>query len=239
MKKLLTLLVFISFLGLMQLLISCSEPDSDSNPASEETMGEATFWLASDLGLGNIAVTCDGATEIITGYYTSTPDCGSSSSANFSLSPGTHAYSANAGTVNWNGSITVTAGSCSKLELLYNGENIPGNELLNGNWMSSAGNGITISGTQGVFYAFSTNWQTAANGGYVSFGTAKLKNITATGTNQWSCNDLFLTTTNGTIDGVMWSSDGTINMNSNGNSITVISTGPVSGNVGNVVYTKQ
>jgi hypothetical protein len=41
--------------------------------------------LATDLGVGNITVICNGMTQIITGYYPSTPSCGASSSANFNM----------------------------------------------------------------------------------------------------------------------------------------------------------
>jgi hypothetical protein len=90
-----------------------------------------------------------------------------------------------------------------------------------------------------VFYTFSSNWQTAANGGYVNIGTVKVKNITSLNNNQWSCRDLWMTATNGIINGTQWSNDGTISMNANGTVITVTSTGPVSGLAGSVVYNKR
>lgn len=112
------------------------------------------------------------------------------------------------------------------------------NHELNGKWLSSAGVGLTISGTQGVFYSFSTNWQTAANSGYISIGNAKLRNISVTSPNQWNCQDLWLKATNGNIDGVMWSTDGTITMSADGSTIAVTSTGPISGTSGTNTYTR-
>jgi len=49
---------------------------------------------------------------------------------------------------------------------------------------------------------------------------------------------LYLTTTNSQIDGVIWSNDGSITMGADGQSITVTSTGPVSGNVGSTIYNR-
>jgi hypothetical protein len=239
MKKLFRIVVVIAFLGTMQFQSSCSEPDTDSDPVPADTEGDATFWLATDLGVGNITVICNGMTQIITGYYPSTPSCGASSSANFNMPPGTYNYTASAGNTTWNGTISITAGGCSKLQLIGSGGAGPANNVLNGNWKSSGGLGITISGNQGVFYTFSSNWQTAANGGYVNIGTVKVKNITSLNNNQWSCRDLWMTATNGIINGTQWSNDGTISMNANGTVITVTSTGPVSGLAGSVVYNKQ
>ena len=109
---------------------------------------------------------------------------------------------------------------------------------LNGNWLTSGGTGITISNTTGVFYSFSNNYQIAANGGFISIGGLKIKNIININSTKWSCLDLYLTTTNGVINGKKWSTDGTITMSSDGKSITVVSTGPVSGNVGSTTYAR-
>ena len=80
------------------------------------------FWIASDLGLGAITVSCNGSTKTFNSYYTSgAPSCGATGAANFTLNPGTYAYSASAGSVTWNGNITVTTGGCSKLQLTYSG----------------------------------------------------------------------------------------------------------------------
>ena len=56
--------------------------------------GQAMFWTASDLGCGNISVTCNGTTLLVTGYNQNAPACGSSNSATFTLAPGTYNYSA-------------------------------------------------------------------------------------------------------------------------------------------------
>ena len=107
---------------------------------------------------------------------------------------------------------------------------------LDGKWLSSAGVGIIISGNSATLYAFSPNWEIAKNKGYVDVGSVKMKDISKVNNTKWNCKDLYLTTTNGQIDGVTWSFDGTITMSSDGKSITATSTGPVSGNVGSIVY---
>lgn len=244
MKKILRLSVFVGLLSLISFQSSCSEPEPETEPDTiiKSTTGDATFWLASDLGVGNITVTLNDVSKIITGYYTSTPSCGADSSANFSLSPGTYTYNASAGNTIWKGTIIITSGECSKMQLTRSGENGgsgSGNGVLNGKWMSSDGTGITISGTQAIFYSFNPAFQTAAKSGYVSIGNAKLKDIVSLKVSQWSCRELYLTSTNGIIDGVKWSNDGTLSLNSNNNVLTLTSTGPVSGNKNVTVYTKQ
>lgn len=109
---------------------------------------------------------------------------------------------------------------------------------LDGKWLSSGGVGIIISGNIGTMYSFSPNWEIAKNKGYVDVGTVKMKDIVKVNDTKWNCKDLYLTTTNGQIDGVIWSKDGTIIMSTDGKSITATSTGPVSGNVGSIVYNR-
>jgi len=48
---------------------------------------------------------------------------------------------------------------------------------INGKWLSSGGLGVNISGSSGTFYSFNSNFQTAANKGYVQLGSLYLKNI--------------------------------------------------------------
>lgn len=112
------------------------------------------------------------------------------------------------------------------------------NLSLDGKWLNSAGVGIIISGNSGTLYSFSPNWEIAKNKGYVDVGSVKMKDIVKVNDTKWNCRDLYLTTTNGQIDGVTWSFDGTITMSADGKSITATSTGPVSGNVGSLVYNR-
>ena len=89
-----------------------------SGSSNTTTTGQAMFWLASNLGCGTIAVTCNGIVRNITGYSSSgAPACGASSSANFDLSAGTYSYSAKCNSISWNGTITVAANGCSKVQL--------------------------------------------------------------------------------------------------------------------------
>lgn len=84
--------------------------------------GQAIFWTASDLGVGSITVTCNGSTRTVSSYYSSgAPSCGASGAANFTLNPGTYSYSASGGSLTWSGTINITIGGCSKLQLTGNG----------------------------------------------------------------------------------------------------------------------
>ena len=85
------------------------------------TTGQGMFWIASDLGCGNITVVCNGISRTITGFYSSLPACGASGSATFSLSPGTYSYTASCTGKTWNGTITITVGGCSTVQLTSSG----------------------------------------------------------------------------------------------------------------------
>ena len=79
------------------------------------------FWIASDLGCGNITVVCNGITRTISTIYATSPPCGTSGTATFDLSPGTYAYTASCSGKNWSGNITITAGGCQKVQLTSSG----------------------------------------------------------------------------------------------------------------------
>jgi hypothetical protein len=83
--------------------------------------GQIMFWIATDLG--TISVNCNGSTQTITMYYSSgAPDCGTNGCANFTnLIPGTYSYTATSAATNWNGSITVNAGGCTRVQLTGSG----------------------------------------------------------------------------------------------------------------------
>ncbi len=100
--------------------ISCTKETGTNTPTA--TTGNAIFWVASDLGVGTIGVTCNNNTQIIRGYSTSgTPSCGAAACANFTLSPGTYSFTAVAGSTQWSGNVTITSGGCTPLQLKGNG----------------------------------------------------------------------------------------------------------------------
>ncbi len=79
--------------------------------------GNIMFWIGSDLGCGSISVTLQSeGSGSITSYYGSSPDCGASGCANFTVAPGTYSFSASCGDYTWDGSITVTEDQCSKMQ---------------------------------------------------------------------------------------------------------------------------
>jgi hypothetical protein len=114
---------------------------------------------------------------------------------------------------------------------------------LDGKWLTSGGNGITISGSNAVLYSFSTSWQTPANMGLISIGTITLKNIVKTSTYKWSCLDLNIYRENSIPKRTIWSYNGTITMSQDGKTITVNSDTimPDDGRTQNVstVYSRQ
>lgn len=220
-KKIFLLLTFI-------MLFSCSKEEDDQQTTPTNSNGNATFWVSSNLQVGNISVTCNGITQIISGYYSAAiPSCGASYCANFYLAPGTYSYSAVGGSLSWNGSIVITSGGCSRLEL----QNDVTNYSLNGRWLKADGLGILISGSNGTFYSFNSGWQSFADAGVVSVGSLKVKNISQLNSATWNCQVLFSVTNNISQSGVAWSNDGTIEMGSDGSYITITATSPFSGDI--------
>jgi major membrane immunogen (membrane-anchored lipoprotein) len=128
-KLIMALLVAFGFM----ILNSCTD-EATPSPTPPPTTGDAMFWIASDLGVGPITVYCNGSSQTFNSYYSSgAPSCGASGAANFSLNPGTYPFTASAGSSTWSGSITVTAGGCSKMQLTGGGGG--GGSSTNGNVM--------------------------------------------------------------------------------------------------------
>ncbi|SFT01380.1 hypothetical protein [Sphingobacterium wenxiniae] len=95
--------------------------NSNGNNSGSGT-GKVAFWVASDLGCGNITVTLNtGQQGTISSYYSSgTPSCGSSGNANFTLDPGTYSFSASCSKYNWKGNFTVEKDGCLTNRLWIN-----------------------------------------------------------------------------------------------------------------------
>lgn len=94
----------------------CLDPGGNGGGGNANT-GNATFWVQSDLGCGNITVVINGISRFISYYYSSNPSCNASGSANFELPAGTYSYSASCTNMTWSGTITVTNGGCSTMKL--------------------------------------------------------------------------------------------------------------------------
>lgn len=106
------------------------------------TTGQAMFWIGSDLGCGNITVNCNGQSRTISSYYSSgAPSCGASGTATFSFAPGTYSYTASCSGLTWSGTVTITSGGCSKIQLT-----------------SSGGGGGGGGSTGQVMFWTATNW---------------------------------------------------------------------------------
>ncbi|HEY5368921.1 MAG TPA: hypothetical protein VIJ75_08010 [Hanamia sp.] len=137
-----TIAIFICF--------SCRKTPIDPPPVvNDSTPGQAMFWVASDLGCGDITVICNGVTAQITGYSQTTPSCGATNTATFTLAPGTYNYSASCSNLTWSGTITVSANECSNIQLKGNGGSSGGGGNTTGQvmfWTSSdlGGGNITV-----------------------------------------------------------------------------------------------
>lgn len=82
------------------------------------TTGQVMFWVKNDFGCGMITVNIAGESGLISGYYSSgAPGCGGGSAANFTLPAGNYNYNASCDGLTWNGSVTVTANGCFKMQL--------------------------------------------------------------------------------------------------------------------------
>ena len=94
--------------------------ESSKSVTVKAATGSAMFWNCVTCN-GNlpIYVTIDGTTKSITNAYSSTPSCGTADCANFTLKVGNYSYTATDNIIsNWSGTITVTKGVCTKVQLL-------------------------------------------------------------------------------------------------------------------------
>lgn len=227
--------------GCSKMQLTASGGGTSGGGGSGTTSGQAMFWIASDLGVGAISVTCNGSTKTFNSFYNSgAPACGATGVANFTLNPGTYSYTASGGTLKWSGTITVTSGGCFKMQLTGSGGGGTGTNLsINGKWQGSDGRIITISGSSGVFNSFGTGiWKSAADKGIVKVGDLFLRNISNVNSTKWNSQQLWLQNTNGVPSSVKWGADGTIMISSNGNSFTLTSTNPDNGVSGSITFTR-
>ncbi|MCX6286928.1 MAG: M23 family metallopeptidase [Bacteroidetes bacterium] len=98
---------------------------------------------------------------------------------------------------------------------------------------------LNFSGSEAAFsQVLSGMWLQALLQGWISIGTSKFTGITKTSATTWSCHELWWHTTDGTIDGVGYSSDGSITMQQDG-SISTLSSNPWTGAPGTGTYVRQ
>lgn len=80
--------------------------------------GQVMFWVSNDLGCGFITVNIAGISDTIDGYYSSgSPSCGATSAATFQIPAGSYNFTASCDGLTWDGTVTVSADSCFKMEL--------------------------------------------------------------------------------------------------------------------------
>jgi hypothetical protein len=84
------------------------------------TTGDVKFWIAKDLGCGNITVNLTGqGSSVITGFFNSAPDCDNANAGgNFdNLNPGNYSYTASCQGITWSGNITISSNGCLRIQL--------------------------------------------------------------------------------------------------------------------------
>ncbi|MCX6282847.1 MAG: hypothetical protein NTW31_01210 [Bacteroidetes bacterium] len=81
-------------------------------------------------------------------------------------------------------------------------------------------------------------WLTALQQGWINLGTSKFTRVTQTSATSWSCNELWWHATDGNLDGVSYSGDGSITMQQDG-SITSLSSNPWGGSQGGGTYVRK
>lgn len=89
-----------------------------SNGGGGSGDGQVMFWVGSDLGCGFITVNIAGISDTIDGYYSSgSPSCGATSAATFQIPAGNYNFTASCDGHSWDGTVTVTADGCYKMQL--------------------------------------------------------------------------------------------------------------------------
>jgi hypothetical protein len=96
----------------------CTDPTATNYNASAEQddgtcayAGNVVFYYATS-GT-NATVVINGQTGTVTTAFSSTPSCGTSGCANFTLPIGTYNYTASSTFTNWSGSVIVTKNGCT------------------------------------------------------------------------------------------------------------------------------
>jgi uncharacterized protein (TIGR02145 family) len=131
--------------------------------------GQVMFWVASDLGCGpTITVNCNGEIKLISKYYSGgTPSCDADGCATFSMAPGDYSFTAFCSGKNWSGTVTVTSGGCSTMQLTASGGGGGGGStgIITGFNCSSVSNSGTLSTGVAASGVSSTIPYTGGNGG--------------------------------------------------------------------------
>lgn len=88
-------------------------------PPQQQT-GQVVFWESSGNGCSSTTnVTINGVTKQISSFSASSPQCGSSGNATFTLSPGIYNYSASCSGTPKTGSVAVYQGLCTPVQLTW------------------------------------------------------------------------------------------------------------------------
>jgi uncharacterized protein (TIGR02145 family) len=95
---------------------------NECNKTRLKGKGQLMIWISSDLGCGQIEVTVNGITQMISSSYKSAPDFGAKGCANFTLPSGEYNITAKCNNMTWSFTKKVTSEECTKTELIKNGK---------------------------------------------------------------------------------------------------------------------
>jgi hypothetical protein len=100
---------------------SCNyDEDATVDDGSCIEKGQVAFWRDSTGSQFDITVTVNATEARVTSSFVVAPACGASGTANFSLCPGSHHYTAREalpGTKSWSGNVTAKEDGCTTVRL--------------------------------------------------------------------------------------------------------------------------
>lgn len=112
---------------------------------------------------------------------------------------------------------------------------------LDGQWLSSGGTGVNISGTSAPLYVVAGAYQRAEAAGLLKIGDIGLSNIVKVSDNNWECQMLLVYSEGGVPKAVFWSDTLKVTMSADGQSISVNGQGTYNGSISYVssTFTRQ
>jgi hypothetical protein len=91
-----------------------------AQPPPTGSTGEVILWSKQGCGgAGNINVKLQNQAGSITAFQNTEPACGAAGTASFTVAPGAYAWEAYCNTDTLRGTVTVTSGSCTKVEIIF------------------------------------------------------------------------------------------------------------------------
>lgn len=112
---------------------------------------------------------------------------------------------------------------------------------LKGTWQNQSGNAVYNGDEKGIYLKSTTHaaWLSAIQGGLVKYGDAYIKNLRQKSDNEYACDILWFTRTDGVVTEVRYSSKSTITISADGKRIDISSYGPWDDDLMSSVLLKQ